>query len=63
MGFVVVNDSDETIYIALGASAVVGRGIRLNANGGSFSTEIWQGTVNGICASGSKMVTITEISP
>ena len=63
MGFVVVNDSDETIYIALGVSAVAGRGIRLNANGGYFSTEIWQGTVNGICASGSKMVTITEISP
>ena len=32
---VVVNDSDTAVYIAVGAAAVVNKGIRLNANGGS----------------------------
>ena len=60
---VIINDSDETIYLGLGGLAVVNRGIRLNANGGSFSTDSWTGAVNGICASGSKNVTVTELSP
>ena len=63
MAILIVNDSDETIYIMLGASAILNRGIRLNADGGSFYTEIYQGVINGICASGSKNVTVTEISP
>ncbi len=60
---VIVNDSDETIYLGIGSTAVVNEGIRLNANGGSFSTDSWTGSVNGICASGSKNVTVTELSP
>ena len=32
-----VNDSDETIYLARGNAAVIGSGIRLNANGGSYT--------------------------
>ena len=32
-----VNDSDDVIYLARGNAAVVGSGIRLNANGGSYS--------------------------
>ena len=60
---VIINDSDETIYLGLGGLAVANRGIRLNANGGSFSTDSWTGAVNGICASGSKNVTVTELSP
>jgi len=63
MAIIIVNDSDEVIYLMLGASAIMNRGIRLNANGGSFSTEVYQGVINGICASGSKNVTVTEISP
>ena len=63
MAIIIVNDSDEVIYLMLGASAIMNRGIRLNANGGSFSTEMYQGVINGICASGSKNVTVTEISP
>ena len=46
-----VNDSDEVIYLALGASAVLNKGIRLNAGGGNFeinSTNMWRGTVNAI---------------
>ena len=63
LAVIIVNDSDEAIYISLGSSAVMNRGIRLNAHGGSFSTEMYQGEINGICASGSKNVTVTEISP
>ena len=32
-----VNDSDEAIYIKLGAAAVLNDGIRINANGGSYT--------------------------
>jgi len=63
MAIIIVNDSDETIYIMLGNDAIMNRGIRLNANGGSFATEMYQGVINGICASGSRNVTVTEISP
>ena len=63
MAILIVNDSDETIYLMLGGVAVANRGIRINANGGSFYTEIWRGAINGICASGSKNVTVTEVSP
>jgi len=60
----IVNDSDTTIYIAIGATAVVGRGIRLNANGGSFEMtkdNLSYQIVNGIHGnSGTKQVTVQE---
>ena len=55
---VIVNDSDEAIYIGLGVAAVLNKGIRLNANGGSIEIDgeqPFRGAVNGICASGSKV--------
>lgn len=58
-----VNDSDEVIYLALGEAAVLNQGIRLNANGGSFTinaTNRWCGSVNAICTSGSKVLVYTE---
>jgi len=58
---ILVNDSDETIYVAYGASAVMNKGIRLNANGGSVSwayPRIPQVAINAICASGSKVLTL-----
>ena len=33
---VIVNDCDATVYLARGNAAVIGSGIRLNANGGSY---------------------------
>lgn len=59
---VFVNDSDETIYLGLG-TAVLNSGIRLNANGGAYEinlTNMYTGIVMGICASGSKNLTIME---
>ena len=36
---VLENDSDTTIYCSIGKAAVVNEGIRLNANGGSFTID------------------------
>ena len=58
-----VNNSDETIYVKLGAAAVAGQGIRINAAGGSLELtggSLYVGAVNGICASGGKVVLVTE---
>lgn len=62
------NRSDEAVDIKIGASAVSGEGIKLAADGnpgsafemsfgiGNMNNEI----INGICASGSKTVTVNE---
>jgi len=59
------NDSDEIIYIKIGAAAVLNQGIRLNASGGSYemSAEIGNlntGAINAICTSGSKVLLVVE---
>jgi len=59
----IVNDSDQDIYLAFGEAAVMNKGIRINANGGSYEIlieNLWLGTVNGICSSGSKNVCVVE---
>ena len=60
-----INDSDETIYLKLGVAAVVNEGIRLNANGGSYEMSkklgnLYTGAINAICASGGKKLLILE---
>ena len=60
-----INDSNETIYLKLGAAAVLNQGIRLNASGGSYEISkllgnLYTGAVNGICTSGSKVLLVTE---
>jgi hypothetical protein len=60
-----INDSDETIYIKLGATAVANEGIRINANGGSYeispaNANLFTGYIRAICASGSKKLLVTE---
>lgn len=58
------DDSDTTIYIKFGVSAVVNEGTRLNANGGSFESSARLGNldtrvVNGIfTGTGTKNVLI-----
>lgn len=59
-----VNDSDEAMYIKCGAAAVMNAGIRINANGGSYEMSAAQGNlvhaaINAICASGSKKLLVT----
>ena len=66
---VIVNDSDTDIYLALGEAAVVGEGIRLNAAGGTYTSErkrardrIFTGEVFGIHGgAATKDVTIQEL--
>lgn len=60
-----VNDSDETIYVSFGAAAVMNQGIRLNAGGGALdiSSEtgfLDQRQINAICASGAKTLLVTH---
>lgn len=58
----IVNDSDTVVYLALGEAAVPNKGIRLNANGGSWTTQAFTGAVDGIHAgTGSKVVTYVEV--
>lgn len=62
---VIVNDSDADIYLALGVTAVVNKGILIKAAGGSFEINdqnMFRGVVNGVTASGSKNVTVSEIA-
>ncbi len=62
---VITNDSDETIYLALGSAAVLNKGIRLNANGGSLEISFdcpFIGQINAICASGSKNLCVFQKS-
>ena len=59
---VFTNDSDEVIYLGLGAAAVSNTGIRLTASGGQYiinGTNLFTGAVNAICASGSKVLCVT----
>ena len=58
---IIVNDSDEVIYLKYGTTAVGSSGIRLNSEGGSIREENYTGIITGICASGSKIVTVTEL--
>lgn len=61
-----INDSDATIYVKLGADAVLNQGIRLNANGGSYEMSdaignLYTGAVNAIHGStGNKVLLVTE---
>ena len=58
-----VNDSDEVIYLSLGSTATLNKGIRLNSRGGAFeinTTNLYIGPVSAICASGNKRLTVLE---
>jgi hypothetical protein len=55
----ITNDSDETIYLGIGAAAVMNKGIRLNANGGVFDTSqsaLYTHAIYAICTSGGKNI-------
>ena len=56
----IVNDSDVVIYLGFDTAAVMNEGVRLNPNGGSWSSIAWTGIVHGICASTGKNVTYSQ---
>ena len=58
-----VNNSNQDMYLGLGADAVMNRGIRINANGGSYEindNNLFTGVVNAIASGGSKSLVVTE---
>jgi len=57
----IVNDSDAVIYLGIDEAAVMNEGVRLNAYGGSFTDESYNGVVNGITAVTGKNVTVCEV--
>lgn len=60
---VFVNDSANIIYLGLGGAAVVGSGIRLNSNGGSYeinSTNMYRGQIFAIATGAASNMTIIE---
>ena len=61
---IIVNDSDTTIFLGVGAAAVLHSGIRINAAGGAFTMDrqnLSTVAVNGIHEGvGNKAVTVHE---
>ncbi|MVP00349.1 hypothetical protein [Paenibacillus lutrae] len=60
-----VNDSDEVIYVNLGGTAALNTGLRINPNGGSYEMtaalgNVYQGVINAISSSGNKVLLVTE---
>lgn len=61
------NDGSVDVYVKIGATAVANQGIRIPANGGALTISPALGNlstlvVNGITASGSAVVLVTEWS-
>ena len=58
-----VNDSNQPIYLGRGNAAVMNEGIRLNANGGSYSMNnrnLFLGAIYAIATGGAKNLTVSE---
>lgn len=62
-----VNNSDQDIYVSPGGLAVSTEGIPLVARGGAYMDQpdstgyIYQGIYTAICASGGKLISVTEL--
>lgn len=61
----IINDSDATIYLKIGAAAVLNAGIRLNASGGSYEMSAAYGNldtrvINAISSAADKVLLVTE---
>ncbi len=67
-GIIIINDSDTIIYLTKGSTASLNRGIRLNANGGSYIDGpdalgyIWRGQYACITSAATKNLAIVEDS-
>lgn len=58
----ICNDhATQIVYLSLGGTAVINSGIRLNAAGGSYTTNAYTGAVRAIASGATTGVTITEI--
>jgi hypothetical protein len=61
-GFAIINDSSAAVYVSINDPAEVNKGIRLNANGGSWvhNEDNFQGSINAIAGSTNNNVTALE---
>jgi hypothetical protein len=63
----IVNDGTNTVYLRLATTpgvdpvAALGKGIRLNSGGGSWSTEDYCGPVHAIASTADTSVTVTDV--
>ena len=60
---VLVNDSNQPIYIARGNDAVMNQGIRLTPSGGTYKINrdnLFLGAINGIATGGAKNLCVSE---
>lgn len=63
----IVNDSANVIYLQLQTAvgvtnaAVANQGIRLNASGGSWTTQSYIGAVRAIAVGGTSVLTVAEL--
>lgn len=56
----IVNDGANIVYLSFGVAATANNGVRLNAAGGSFTTNNWTGAIRGIALTGATVVTVAE---
>lgn len=58
----ICNDhATQILYLALGPTAVVSTGIRVNAAGGSYTTTSYTGIITAIATGAGTVATFTEI--
>lgn len=56
------DNATAVVYLALGPTAAVNSGIRLNAAGGSYTTSAYKGVISAIQSSGAGTVlTVSEV--
>ena len=59
---VVQNDhATQVVYLSLGGTAVANNGIRLNAAGGSWTSNSYTGAVSAIATGAATTVLVTEV--
>jgi hypothetical protein len=57
----IVNDGANVVYLSFGTGAAVANaGVRLNAAGGSYTTNNWEGAIRGIAVTAASVLTVAE---
>jgi len=59
----IVNDGSTNVYLGIGSAAVSGKGIRLNANGGSYeinNNNLFTGAIYGISSANVNVTTLEK---
>jgi len=60
---IVVNASDEAVYVSFGSTAILGEGVYLSPSGGAVTLDLvgmYTGPISAISASGGKELTVMQ---